>query len=146
MPTVALNQLNWLLSTHWQLFHNYTSWILEWEDVKMMSPLKTRLYAPFRTSCFTTSPDNLQRNRDTCHHYSPPTTTTMRLSTLSCSLLACISPLVSATALTYKLAAHEKACFYAKVEEKGAKVAFYFAVCLSHDINQPTQYLMIREC
>ena len=56
---------------------------------------------------------------------------------MSCSLLACISPLVSATALTYKLAAHEKACFYANVEEKGAKVAFYFAVRLSHDINQP---------
>jgi hypothetical protein len=52
----------------------------------------------------------------------------MRLSTLSCSLLACLTPLVSATALTYKLAAHEKACFYTYVEEKGAKVAFYFAV------------------
>jgi hypothetical protein len=52
----------------------------------------------------------------------------MRLSTLSCSLLACISPLVSATALTYKLSANEKACFYSNVENKGAKVAFYFAV------------------
>lgn len=52
----------------------------------------------------------------------------MRLSTISCGLLACITPLVSATALTYKLAAHEKACFYAAVEEVNAKVAFYFAV------------------
>jgi len=36
--------------------------------------------------------------------------------------------LVSATALTYKLGAHEKACFYSNVENKGAKIAFYFAV------------------
>lgn len=52
----------------------------------------------------------------------------MKLSTLSCSLLACISPLVSATALTYKLSANERACFYSWVENKGAKIAFYFAV------------------
>jgi hypothetical protein len=52
----------------------------------------------------------------------------MRLSTLSCGLLACIVPLVSATALTYKLSAHEKACFYTLAEQKGVKVAFYFAV------------------
>ena len=52
----------------------------------------------------------------------------MKLSTLSCSLLACLSPLVSATALTYKLSANEKACFFSYVENKGAKVAFYFAV------------------
>jgi len=43
-------------------------------------------------------------------------------------LLASISPLVSATALTYKLSANEQACFYSNVENKGAKVAFYFAV------------------
>jgi len=53
---------------------------------------------------------------------------TMKLSTISCSLLACVSPLVSATALTYKLSANEKACFFSFVENKGAKVAFYFAV------------------
>jgi hypothetical protein len=52
----------------------------------------------------------------------------MRLSILSCSLLAYLSSLVSATALTYKLSANEKACFYSYVENKGAKVAFYFAV------------------
>lgn len=52
----------------------------------------------------------------------------MKLSTISCGLLACISPLVSATALTYKLSAHEKACFYATAEQKGLKLAFYFAV------------------
>ncbi|KAF4635541.1 hypothetical protein G7Y89_g2549 [Cudoniella acicularis] len=52
----------------------------------------------------------------------------MKFSTLSCSLLACLSPLVSATALTYKLQANEKACFYSNVDNKGAKVAFYFAV------------------
>jgi hypothetical protein len=44
--------------------------------------------------------------------------------------LACISPLVSATALTYKLSANEKACFFSNVENKGAKIAFYFAVSI----------------
>lgn len=35
---------------------------------------------------------------------------------------------VSATALTYKLGANEKACFFAQVERSDSKVAFYFAV------------------
>jgi len=35
---------------------------------------------------------------------------------------------VSATALTYKLAANEKACFFTQAETQGQKVAFYFAV------------------
>jgi hypothetical protein len=61
-------------------------------------------------------------------HHCINTSHTMKLSTLGCSLLACLSPLVSATALTYKLSANEKACFYSFVENKGAKVAFYFAV------------------
>ncbi|CAG8956263.1 hypothetical protein HYFRA_00003643 [Hymenoscyphus fraxineus] len=52
----------------------------------------------------------------------------MKFSTLCYGLLACVTPLVSATALTYKLAANEKACFYSFVDKKGAKVAFYFAV------------------
>jgi len=43
-------------------------------------------------------------------------------------LLAYASSLVSATALTYKLAANEKTCFFADVANKNAKVAFYFAV------------------
>ncbi|TEY40803.1 hypothetical protein BOTCAL_0420g00090 [Botryotinia calthae] len=52
----------------------------------------------------------------------------MKPSLIWCSLLACISPLVSATALTYKLSANEKACFYSNVDKQGAKIAFYFAV------------------
>ncbi|KAF2153499.1 hypothetical protein K461DRAFT_278308 [Myriangium duriaei CBS 260.36] len=36
--------------------------------------------------------------------------------------------LAAATALTYNLAANTKECFYAHVNNKGAKVAFYFAV------------------
>ena len=35
---------------------------------------------------------------------------------------------VSATALTYKLPPSGKECFFANVEQKQAKVAFYFAV------------------
>lgn len=50
----------------------------------------------------------------------------MKFSLLT-SLLA-LTPLATSTALTYKLAANEKACFFANVENKGAKLAFYFAV------------------
>ena len=38
--------------------------------------------------------------------------------------------LISATALTYKLVANEKACFFTDVKQQGAKIAFYFAVSL----------------
>lgn len=46
-------------------------------------------------------------------------------------LLACFFSHVSATALTYKLIANEKACFFSNVEQQGAKIAFYFAVSRS---------------
>jgi hypothetical protein len=46
---------------------------------------------------------------------------------LSC-LWACFTSAVYATALTYKLEAHERACFFANTWEKGTKIAFYFAV------------------
>ena len=52
----------------------------------------------------------------------------MRLLTLTFTLLPFLLPIISATALSYKLAPNEKACFYATVEEAGAKVAVYFAV------------------
>lgn len=42
--------------------------------------------------------------------------------------LASLASSVSATALTYRLEANEKACFYTEVEQANAKVAFYFAV------------------
>jgi len=35
---------------------------------------------------------------------------------------------VKATALTYKIDANERACFYAWVDKVGEKIAFYFAV------------------
>jgi hypothetical protein len=44
------------------------------------------------------------------------------------SLLACLISTAYATALTYRLEAHEKACYFAQVEHKGTKLAFYFAV------------------
>lgn len=44
------------------------------------------------------------------------------------SLLLAYCTAVYATALTYRLDAHEKACFFANVDHKGTKVAFYFAV------------------
>ncbi|KAI9647183.1 hypothetical protein NHQ30_003566 [Ciborinia camelliae] len=52
----------------------------------------------------------------------------MKPSLIWCSLLACISPLVSATSLTFQLSANEKACFYSHNEKPGSKIAFYFAV------------------
>ena len=48
-------------------------------------------------------------------------------------LLATIISYVHATALTYKLAPNEKACFFADVlpAQANAKIAFYFAVCFA---------------
>lgn len=43
-------------------------------------------------------------------------------------VLAAVVSVVNATALTYRLAANEKACFFTNVEKKGSKLAFYFAV------------------
>ncbi|KAF2095810.1 hypothetical protein NA57DRAFT_43823 [Rhizodiscina lignyota] len=48
-------------------------------------------------------------------------------SILSC-LLAFLVASASSTALTYKVQANEKACFFTETEQKGAKIAFYFAV------------------
>ena len=44
------------------------------------------------------------------------------------SLLGLLTSLASATALTYRLAPNEKECFYAHVDKRDAKIAFYFAV------------------
>ncbi|KAH0445054.1 endosomal cargo receptor [Colletotrichum camelliae] len=52
----------------------------------------------------------------------------MRLSVVACGLFACFVSQVAATALTYKIHANEKACFYAKTQKENEKVAFYFAV------------------
>lgn len=42
--------------------------------------------------------------------------------------LASLVSSVTATALTYRLEANEKACFFNNVDQSNAKVAFYFAV------------------
>ena len=53
----------------------------------------------------------------------------MRPLPLALALLGLLlAPLTAATALTYTLAPNEKACFFAAVEQPGAKVAVYFAV------------------
>ncbi|KAH7135459.1 endosomal cargo receptor [Dendryphion nanum] len=52
----------------------------------------------------------------------------MRTFIALASLLGFCATAVQATALTYRLEAHEKACFFAHTEHKGTKVAFYFAV------------------
>lgn len=63
----------------------------------------------------------------------PPTssiyTNAMRISQLWACLLALCAIHVSATALTYKMQPNEKSCFFAWVDQKPAKIAFYFAVC-----------------
>jgi hypothetical protein len=65
-----------------------------------------------------------------CPHYpkSNHPNSTMKATLLSAGLLAWLVSMVSATALTYKLNAHEKACFYAAAEKENIKIAFYFAV------------------
>ncbi len=56
----------------------------------------------------------------------------MRLLSPTLGLLALAVSSVSSTALTYKLSANEKACFFTDVQRQGAKVAFYFAVRTLH--------------
>lgn len=63
----------------------------------------------------------------------------MRLLLIFYGLLAYITPLISATALTYKLTPNEKACFFTFVQEKGAKLAFYFAASPSSLKPSPLQ-------
>lgn len=52
----------------------------------------------------------------------------MHFATLVIGLLASLVSTVTATALTYRLEANEKACFYNHIEEANTKMAFYFAV------------------
>ncbi|TKA72621.1 hypothetical protein B0A49_02670 [Cryomyces minteri] len=52
----------------------------------------------------------------------------MRCLLLTSAFVACFASLISATALTYKLVPNEKSCFFTYVDQKAAKVAFYFAV------------------
>lgn len=54
----------------------------------------------------------------------------MRLPLLAYGLAAWAVSTVYASALTYRILANEKACFYAATDTKGAKIAFYFAVSL----------------
>lgn len=66
-----------------------------------------------------------------CHIPKPITAScrpTMKLTSIACGLVALFAGHASATALTYKLVANEKACFYANNQDKGQKIAFYFAV------------------
>ena len=66
----------------------------------------------------------------------------MRLQSLALGLFATLVSSVSATALTYKVEANEKACFYANVDQMNAKVAFYFAV--RHFLKQSiAQFLLL---
>lgn len=52
----------------------------------------------------------------------------MKFLVLALSFLGLAVSAVSATALTYKVGANEKACFFAQVERADSKIAFYFAV------------------
>ncbi|KAK0635240.1 emp24/gp25L/p24 family/GOLD-domain-containing protein [Bombardia bombarda] len=52
----------------------------------------------------------------------------MQLPLILCGLLVWLTAQATATALTYKLIANEKACFYTATSKKGEKIAFYFAV------------------
>lgn len=63
----------------------------------------------------------------------------MQLTTLAYGLLVLFASQVSATALTYKLTANEKACFYTYNQEKGQKIAFYFAVRSNHRAPFPSR-------
>jgi hypothetical protein len=52
----------------------------------------------------------------------------MLLPTLLPLFAALYASTTAATALTYRLAASDKECFFTDVQQRGAKIAFYFAV------------------
>jgi hypothetical protein len=56
----------------------------------------------------------------------------MHFSSMLLGLLALTVSTVYGTALTYKLGASEKACFFTNIEIGQAKIAFYFAASLPH--------------
>ncbi|KHJ34426.1 putative endosomal cargo receptor [Erysiphe necator] len=74
----------------------------------------------------------------------------MKLFNIFISLLVYSVPFTDATALTYKIAANENACFYATVKNKGAKVAFYFAVQsgasfdIDYDVTGPNKKVIMN--
>jgi hypothetical protein len=63
--------------------------------------------------------------------------------------LASLVSSVTATALTYRLEANEKACFFTNVDQSNAKLAFYFAVspidypAMLHLVQDNLQFLRI---
>lgn len=70
----------------------------------------------------------------------------MRPSQLAAGLFACAATGASATALTYKLTPNEQACFFAKNERQGAKIAFYFAVRIPFTPSEPNGQPEVRIC
>ncbi|EOD46972.1 endosomal cargo receptor [Neofusicoccum parvum] len=74
----------------------------------------------------------------------------MHAALLLSSLVAFFATAVSSTALTYKLAANEKSCFFAHVNQKSAKVAFYFAVQsggsfdIDYEVVGPNEYSVME--
>lgn len=77
-------------------------------------------FARRRLSTAVTFPSRVQSD--------PQDNETMRTILALTSLLGFCASAVQATALTYRLEAHEKACFFANTEYKATKIAFYFAV------------------
>lgn len=67
----------------------------------------------------------------------------IRLRLALLGLIVYFFSLVSATALTYKLIANEKACFFTQVDQPGAKIAFYFAVRCPRPGNKSMEYSLM---
>jgi len=84
--------------------------------------------------CHLDSHPFIQQSRWSFHKH--PITAMPSLTSFSAALLALvalltistITPVVEATALTYNVAAHERACFYTYAPIAKKKLAFYFAV------------------
>jgi hypothetical protein len=74
---------------------------------------------------------------------SSPKAYRMKSTLMSVGLLAWLVSLVSATALTYRLGANEKACFYAVSPKENTKMAFYFAV---RRLSVPTLQMLRLTC
>lgn len=74
---------------------------------------------------------------------------TMKFSTLLAGAVALFSSEAIATSLTYRVEAHERACFYANTKNANEKIAFYFAVQsggsfdIDYEVTSPTNKVIM---
>lgn len=84
--------------------------------------------------------DGSFNNLNTASRQNTKPRQTMLVPAALVTLLGCMTSLASATALTFKLPANEKECFYTHVSTAGTKLAFYFAVQSGGEFDSGSRY------